>query len=119
MNDESRRIISQYKTQIIVLLFTLVSVIISILVVIDLIKVEKGVLPKNFYKTRYKSRASSLIVLLSAFYLTYSAYDAYKRSKTKSNFAFLVAALLALVSAAIRYIEINKNSEIEGAEDII
>lgn len=119
MNEESRRIIRQYKTQIIVLLFTFISVILSYMVVIDLIKVEKGELKKNSYKTKLKSKIAALLVIISAFYFAYSAFETYKKDKSNANFKFLIAALLALVSASIRYIEIFKNDDIEGAEDIL
>ena len=117
MDKESRKIILEYKTQIIVLLFSIIAIIVSILVVIDLIKIENGNIYINKEKLLKKSEISALIFLLGTLYFSYTTYKNYMRNKSKSNFLYLISSLLALVAVAIRYITLIKNRD--GIDDIV
>ena len=73
MNNKSRKIILEYKTQIIVLLFSILALIVSILVIKDLIKIENGNVYVDKSKIFRKSEFSALIFLLAGLFFSYMA----------------------------------------------
>lgn len=119
MNEDSRKIILEYKTQIIVLLFSIIAIIISIIVINDLIKIEKGDSNIDTNKVTKKSELSSLLFLLTSLFFAYTTYKNYIKNKTKSNFLYLIAVLLALIAATIRYITLKKENSIQGVDDVV
>jgi sorbitol-specific phosphotransferase system component IIC len=119
MNKESRKIILEYKTQIIVLLFSILAIIVSIIVLKGLIKIEEGYIYVDKKRLSKQSEFSSLIFLFGTLYFTYTTYKNYMKNKSKDNFSYLIATLFALIAASIRYITLIKNNNNESSLDDI
>ena len=118
MDNESRKIISEYKAQIVCLLFSLFAVIVSIVIVKDLIDIEKGIKTRKQAQINKKSEIVALIVLVISIYFTYTSIKQYKKKKNKANLSFLIAVILGLIASFIKLITIYQGGEIEGVEDI-
>lgn len=121
MDEEKSEAIRQYKNQIIAVIFVILSLIISLFVLFDLIKIVRyGDKDNKLQKsTILRSEIASLIIVITTFYFAYLAYKTYKKSPTKANFTFLVASLLTLIAALMRFITIINSEDVEGIEDVI
>ena len=104
---EKEKQLRSYLVQLLFSFFLLISVILSISVIIDLYNKEKygNVDEEKIYR---KSKTSSIIVLICAIYFVYISYDTYNKDKNNDNYYFLIASLLALIAAYIRFNTINK-----------
>ena len=107
-----------YKVQIVFSFFTLLALLISISVIKDLYFQTKYNTKSRENLIYQKSKLSSTIVLIAAFYFVYISFKTYQKDKTNNNFYFLIASLLALIAAYIRYININ-NQDVTNITDTL
>jgi cytochrome bd-type quinol oxidase subunit 2 len=107
-----------YKVQIVFSFFTILALLISISVIKDLYFQTKYNTKSGENLIYQKSKLSSTIVLIAAFYFVYISFKTYQKDKTNNNFYFLIASLLALIAAYIRYININ-NQDVTNITDTL
>lgn len=122
MNEEIENQLHRYKTQIVLLIFTIVSVIISISVLKILIDIARGC--KSYSKEQRnintRARISAIIILLALVYFTFDSIEQYRKNKTDSNFHILVSTLLVLIAAVIRVINLfSPSNSITDSEELV
>jgi hypothetical protein len=115
--------INRYVKQIIFLVITIVSILISISVIKILIDIEKG---HTTYKQQKKnivnkSKVAALIILVATFYFAFDAFKNYKKNQDRLSLNFLIATFLVLIASSIRVINLfyNSNSSLDNDDDII
>lgn len=122
MNQETIRQINRYKTQIIFLIATIVSILISISIIKILIDISLGrtCYQREANKILYKSRISAIIILISIIYFLFDAIETYKKNQDNTSFAFLVATLLVLIAVSIRVLNLfNPSTRVSNSNDVI
>ena len=107
-----------YKVQIVFSFFTLLALLISISVIKDLYYQTKYNTKNKAWSIYQKSRLSSTILLIAAFYFVYISFKTYQKEKTNNNFYFLIASMLALIAAYIRFINIT-NQDVTNITDTL
>ena len=107
-----------YKVQIVFSFFTLLALLISISVIKDLYYQTKYNTKNKEWSIYQKSRLSSTILLIAAFYFVYISFKTYQKEKTNNNFYFLIASMLALIAAYIRFINIT-NQDVTNITDTL
>lgn len=122
MDEQQRKLLYQYRNQLIGLILFIISLLISIYVINLLIKITKyGADAGEYKKIKDASTIASFIVLIVLLYFTYIGYQTYLKSKTKANLSFLIALILVLIAAFMRFITISSSitDDVSGAEDVI
>lgn len=118
--EEIKKQVSQYRNQIIAIIFVILALLISIYVINTFIRITKYGDKNNEYKSAIeKSKISALIILITTLYFAFIAYDAYKKDSTNTNLNYLIAVILVLIAAFMRFFTILDYGQVTGAEDII
>ncbi len=62
-----------------------------------------------------------LLILISTLFFAYFGWEEYKKNPTEDNLAFLIATLLVVIAATIRYATLLKanGTNLDGPEDIV
>lgn len=108
------------------LIFTIVSLV-AVLITLDIsikrINLYKSGNLNNYTREKLgkESELAVLFLIITALFFTYRTYQDYKKDPSSANRNFLIATILALIAAIIRYITLYKNrgGDFEGVEDVI
>lgn len=107
-----------YRVQIIFLFVSILAILLSITVLRDLYYQTLNKNNNLANQIFIKSKLVALIYTFVSFYFLYVTYQAYVKNKTKSNYIFVIAALLFFIASFLRYINISQN-DVSNAGDVI
>lgn len=121
MNEENIRLIRRYRVQIVLIIVSIVALLITITVLKLLIDIARGYRDASTEadKIIQRSRVSALLFLIVIIYFLYFAVETYRRNPNSSNYIFMVAAIIVMIGAVLRVINLfGPNTSVTGAEDV-
>ena len=122
MNEDLKSQLYRYRTQIVLLIFSIVSIILSLSVLRILIDIVKGctTYSKEQRNIKIKARIGAVIILIVLVYFTFDAVEQYRKNKNDSNFYIVVSTLLVLIAAIIRVLNLfSPSNSIVDTEDVV
>ena len=122
MNEDLKSQLYRYRTQIVLLIFSIISIILSISVLKILIDIVKGctTYSKEQRNIKIKARIGAVIILIVLVYFTFDAIEQYRKNKNDSNFYIVISTLLVLIAAIIRVLNLfSPTNSIVDTEDVI
>ncbi len=102
---------------------SLVALVLTLLISIERIKAYKeGRLDnQTISELGRKSELPLFLIVISALFFAYTNYRNYKNNPSSANKTFLIAAILGLIAAIMRYITIyqSRGTDFSGVQDVL
>jgi membrane protease YdiL (CAAX protease family) len=112
----------KYQIQLICLFIIVIVIAIVFYILLSLISLKKNKSKEYFIKNDIlkKGRIVVVIILCISIYFLFLAYDKYRQIPNKTNFLFLCATMLVIISSLIKlYTLYQQGVEISGVEDVL